>query len=92
MTDSGVSMSVPQSGQGNTYVMARFLSSTSHLIIIGLDVEPQPTVRAPRVVGHELVDNNASACRFCDALREPEMKRTHRVGIGEGGCRERAGA
>jgi hypothetical protein len=55
-----------------------------------LHVYTQSTVRSPRIMGHQLVDDEASVCGVGHALRDAKMQGADRVGIDRGCGGERA--
>src|SRR5680860_1199530 len=57
--------------------------------LVGFYVESEPTVRAPRIVRDQLVDDDSPIGERRDTLRDAEMDRAHRVGIGKCGRLER---
>jgi hypothetical protein len=57
---------------------------------VRLEVQLEPALPATWIVRHELVDDNPSLRQFGDALSNPEVNRTHGVGIGQRGRFERA--
>lgn len=59
-------------------------------LIARLDVQQQPTVRAPRIMRYQPVDHDTSTGQFGNTLGKAEMNRAHRVRIGERCRRERA--